>query len=172
MAKYLLRLTSILIILFITVPLIASIGSEHTYSLPITGFGNKVSLMMPDGKLHHVSREEFFSGAVAAYLPDETDVETLKAACVLLNTLRLTENGVFYFTENERMELSGDYKERQALYCGIWENTKNQSLVLSDGDILSLDEYMRKLPSIDGSYDEKLAFLFPGGGIMTKTGEA
>lgn len=169
MAKCILRLASFLTILFLTVPLLAALGSEHTYSLPIGSDSDRVCLKMPDGQILHISQKDFFAGTAAAFLPDETDEDTLRAACVLLNTPELTENGVFYLTEKERSLLFGsESKEKQQLYYDIWESTKNQSLVLSGGDLLSITEYMELLPTVSGDYDEKLASLFPGGGLIKK----
>lgn len=167
MAKYVLRLVSVLVILFLTIPFFVSLGADHTYYLPITG--SRIILRMPDGEENTVSAEEFFKGTAAAFLPDENDAETLRAFCVMINTPRLTESGVFYLTPHERSELFGDtYDEKCELYSSVWDSVKNESLCLPEDVYLSLSEYTAMLEQYDGSYTEKLASLFPGGGLKTE----
>ncbi len=172
MAKYILRLASILTILFLAVPFLVSFSSEHTHTL-FPSIYDVVSLEMPDGKNMIISKEEFFSGTAAAFMPNESDEETLRAACIILSTPCLIEKGVLYLSEEERSQLFGNsYNEKSELYSAVWESTKGQSLVLSDCDLRSLSEYMEILPQCQGDYKEKLSSLFPGGGIKTERGAA
>ena len=165
MAKYVLRLVCVLVILFLAVPFLVSLGSEHTYSIPLVG--DSVILKMPDGEESTVSAEEFFKGTAAAFLPDETDEETLRAFCVIINTPCLTESGVFYLSPDERSRLFGDdYEEKCELYSSVWDSACDESLSLPDGTYLSLSEYAALLEQYEGSYTDKLAALFPGGGLV------
>ncbi len=167
MAKHILRLASVLIIMFIAVPFLISMKQPHTYSLPLDNH-NAVSLHMPDGKYELVSAEEYFSGAAAAYLPRENDVNILRAFCVMLNTPELTENGVCYLSPDERAEIFGDKcDEKDELYSAVWESVENQQLTLGNDAPLSLSEYAFALGQCEGSYTDMLSSLFPGGGLKT-----
>lgn len=164
MGKCVLRLVCVLVILLVAVPFVASIGSEHTYSIPFAA--DRVRLKMPDGEEITVSTEEFFIGTAAAFLPDETNEEVLRAFCVMLNTPCLTESGVLYLSPDERSDLFGaDCDKKCELYASVWNSMSGESLSLPDGTYLSLSEYAALLELCEGSYSDMLASLFPDGGL-------
>ncbi len=170
MVKYIVRVFCILIILFIGVPLIASLGTDHTYSIPFEE--NKILLDMPDGKKLLIDRQEMFAGSAAAYLPDETDPDTLRAVCIVLNTPQLTENGIRYAGSDERLKLFGQKNtEMTSLYGKVWETSEGQSLILPDNFTFSLADCLDLLQHADGDYAQKLASVFPGGGLVTEKQE-
>lgn len=168
MLKYGFRLACVLVILFISVPFLISLDTKQTYSLSI-GQSDIIYLEMPDGELISVTKEEYFIGAAAAFMPEEADAENIRAAYVMLNTPELLESGVIYLSEEQRTELWGDsYSEKSALYSEIFTDMKTQSLALPSDSDISLFECMEALPKCKGTYTEKLAVLFPGGGIKTQ----
>ncbi len=167
MTKYIIRLVSVLIIVFLTVPLVISIGAEHNYSL--IPEKEAVTVQMPNGDSLTVSAEELFIGTASAFMPEETNEESLRALCVMLNTSSLTEKGIFYIDSDKRAALFGEKcDERCAFYSAVWRNAQNESLELSEESRLSLEEYVNMLAQCDGSYIDKLALLFPGGAIRTE----
>ncbi len=168
MTKYFFRIICTLTIVFLTVPCIASIGIERTYSLPLSS-EKLVSLEMPDGKRITVSTEELFIGAAAAFFPNESSSDILSAACVIINTPELSAEGIMYLSPEERRKAFGsECEEKCELYSNVWKSVHRQSLVLPDEASRSLFEYMEMLPMCEGTYTERLAFLFPGGGIKTE----
>ena len=169
MAKHVLRLASILTIIFIAVPFLISQKQLPAYSLPLD-MENTVSLHMPDGKYELVSAEEYFSGAAAAYLPRESNEDILRAFCVMLNTPELTKNGIYYLSPSERAQIFGEeYDEKCRLYSAVWESVSDQRLILCNDTLLPLSEYAFALEQCEGSYTEILSSLFPGGGLKTGT---
>lgn len=169
MIRYFIRLSSILAIFFVCVPFLSSLKAKHGTSGTLTDY-EKICLSMPDGSRCTVSADEYFIGAAAAYFPDVSSTDALLAACVILNTSELTQNGVLYLSPEKRSELFGDECDKMdSLYLSAYDAAYGQSIVLPENFSLSLQECMDILSSVGGNYTERLAAVFPGGGIKYNT---
>ncbi len=167
MAKYTVRLVSFLVILFISVPLAVSAGSEKTYSFPLCP---AVTLVMPDGSSISVSEEELFFGAAAAYIPEENDEEMLKAFCIMLRTPEINSHGILYLSPDERSVLFGEQLEdKNKLYSDVFRSTNGETLLLPENTLFSMEDFISASDSLSGSYTEILSVFFPGGSLVRKT---
>lgn len=167
MAKYILRLISALIIMFLTVPFVMSLGCRNNYSL--LSDREAITVRLPNGEKRTVNAEELFIGFAAALMPEETDTEALRALCVVLNTPSLTENGISYLTGDERAALFGEScDERCEFYASVWNSARGECLELTEEHYLSLHEYAKMLTRYEGDYADRLAMLFPKGRIVAK----
>lgn len=164
MAKYIIRLVSFLVILFISVPFAVSADSEKSYSLPLV---RAVTLVMPDGSSLSVSEEELLCGTAAAYLPEEDSEEVLKAFCIILRTPELINDGILYLSPDERSRLFGaQCDEKEGFYADIAMSVRGEDLILPENTDFSLNDFTAASDCFSGSYIDILSALFPGGSLV------